>query len=69
MSAPATALLTIREAAVELRCSPKTVYRRIASGELEVTDIAATGAYSTRSRVPRESLDAYIKSRTRRAGA
>lgn len=67
MSDPA--LLTIPETAAELRVSPKTVYRRIAAGELEVTDIAETGAYRTRSRIPRDSLDAYIKSRTRRAGA
>jgi excisionase family DNA binding protein len=69
MSAPDTALLTIPETAAELRVSPKTVYRRIAAGDLEVTDIAATGAFGTRTRVPRASLDAYIKSRTRRAGA
>lgn len=69
MTPPGTALLTIPEAASELRVSPKTIYRLIADGALEVTDVARPGSFRPRTRVPREAITAYIKAHTRRASA
>ena len=60
-----TALLKVVEAADELRVSPDTVYRRIASGELPAVDIAPAGAWKSMTRIRREDLDAYITARTR----
>ncbi|GIH69488.1 helix-turn-helix domain-containing protein [Sphaerimonospora thailandensis] len=59
-----TALLTIPEAAKELRCSYNTVARLIARGALPSTDIAPPGSKRSRTRVPRDGLHAYIAART-----
>lgn len=55
-SATKTALLTVREAAIELRCSPNTVYTRISEGRLRYVDIGAKGI-----RVSRKELDRFIE--------
>jgi excisionase family DNA binding protein len=60
-TAEGTVLLTIPETADQLRCSENTVYRRIASGELEARDISRPGAKKSKTRVPRESLLAYLQ--------
>ncbi len=60
-----TLLLTIPEAAVELRVSRQTVYRRIASGRLQSTDVGEGGR--TLMRVPRAALDAYARGETGQA--
>ncbi len=57
-----TALLTIPETATELRVSPMTVRRLIKSGELETTDVGATGK-SPQTRVIGESINALIERR------
>jgi excisionase family DNA binding protein len=63
-SAPAsqgTLLLTIPEAAAELRIGKVKVYELISDGELDAIDIARPGSKRTHLRVPRTSLDAYVK--------
>lgn len=60
-----TMLLTIPEAAVELRRSRGTVYRMITDGDLEAIDIARPGSRETELRIRREALKAYIDSRPR----
>lgn len=61
-----SALLTVNEVAVELRCSPDTVYRRIAAGELAATDISEAGSWKPKTRVPRAEVHAYIERKTRK---
>ncbi|MEV0968474.1 helix-turn-helix domain-containing protein [Microtetraspora glauca] len=56
-----TALLTIPETATELRVGDNTVYRMIARGDLTAVDISAPGARKSKTRVPRESIHAYLK--------
>lgn len=60
---PQTLLLTIREAADELRISENSVYRLISIGMLPSTNIAATGRRA-RTRIPRRALEQYIAERT-----
>ena len=62
------ALLTIIATAVRLGCSDDHVYRLISTGELEAVDIAQPGARRSKTRVRSDDLEAYIESRTRRAG-
>lgn len=70
-SSPSTAevplLLKIAEVANALRCGETHVYRLIAAGELDTTDVATPGSSKSKSRVPRESLHAYVRRQTRRA--
>lgn len=65
----AVQLLTIPEVMARLRVKSKdTVYVLIASGDLRVTDISATGQ-RPRSRVREDDLQKFIDARTRTAGA
>lgn len=69
-SSPSTAeplLLKIGEVADALRCGETHVYRLIAAGELDTTDVATPGSSKSKSRVPRESLHAYVRRQTRSA--
>lgn len=58
-------LLKIGEVAAALRCGETHVYRLIAAGELDTTDVAHPGSSKSKSRVPRESLHAYVRRQTR----
>jgi excisionase family DNA binding protein len=60
-------LLTVAEAAVALGISDDTVYRYIADGDLDVTDVARRGSVRAKNRVPRKSIEAFIARRTRNA--
>jgi excisionase family DNA binding protein len=60
-----TLLLTIPEAAVELRISQPTVYAHIADGSLEAIDMARPGSKRTHLRVPLDALQRFIASRPR----
>ncbi|MEU0516612.1 helix-turn-helix domain-containing protein [Streptosporangium sp. NPDC006007] len=69
-SSPSTTeplLLKIGEVADALRCGETHVYRLIAAGELDTTDVATPGSSKSKSRVPRESLHAYVRRQTRSA--
>lgn len=59
-------LLTIPEAAEELRIHRDTVYAFVASGDLKAVDIAASGK-RPRTRIRRDDFMAFIDSRTRDA--
>lgn len=54
------------EAAEILDVSLTTVYRLIASGDLESCDIAPSGSPQPKTRVSDEQLAAFIKARTRK---
>ncbi|WP_442928869.1 helix-turn-helix domain-containing protein [Modestobacter sp. VKM Ac-2980] len=56
-------VLTVAEAAEELRISDKSVYRLISAGELQTCDVG-TGRERARTRVTREALEDFIASRT-----
>lgn len=56
-------LLTVPEAAEDLRCSEMSVYRLISAGSLPTVDIA-TGKERPRTRIPRKQLEEYIAKRT-----
>ncbi|MGW4422769.1 helix-turn-helix domain-containing protein [Streptosporangium sp. NPDC004631] len=62
---PEPMLLRIDEVADALRASETHVYRLIAAGELDTTDVATPGSSKSKSRVPRESLHAYVRRQTR----
>lgn len=55
-------LLTVREAAETLRCSPATIYRLISTGALESVDI---GQGRAKTRVPRAAVEKFVADRTR----
>jgi len=55
-------LLTVAEAAEELRVSEMTVYRLISSGDLPTSDIG-TGKRA-RTRITRKALEEFIEART-----
>lgn len=57
-----TLVLTIAEAAEELRVSEMTVYRLISAGDLDTCDVG-TGRRA-RTRIPRAALEAYVAGRT-----
>ena len=61
-------LRTIRQAGERLECSSMHIYRLIASGALSAVDIAQPGAQRPKTRIREDDLDAYVESRTRRAG-
>jgi excisionase family DNA binding protein len=60
-----TLLLTIPEAARELRLHRDTVYQLIADGDLEAVDVARPGAKKTKLRVPYDALVTYVNARPR----
>lgn len=60
-------LLTIPQVRNALQCSETHVYRLLADGELEATDISVPGSSQSKTRVPRTSLAAYVKRQTRSA--
>jgi excisionase family DNA binding protein len=61
-------LLSIPAAAERLECSEMHIYRLVSSGELRAVDISRKGARKSKTRIRSDDLDAYIESRTRRAG-
>lgn len=64
-----TTLLSIPDVCARLgRVSKNHVYRLIASGELEATDISNPDSTQSKTRVPDASLERFIERRTRRAG-
>jgi excisionase family DNA binding protein len=50
-------LLTVHEAALRLRCSAPTIYRRIAAGELPATRL---GGELAALRISERELDAWL---------
>ena len=60
-------LLTIPEAAAELKCHRDTVYQLIAAGQLKAVDIAVRVGTRTKTRVRRDDLIEFIDTRTRTA--
>jgi excisionase family DNA binding protein len=54
-------LLTPGEVADRMGCSEKHVYRLIADGEFETTDISRTGSRKSKTRVPSGSLAEYMR--------
>jgi excisionase family DNA binding protein len=61
-------LLTVLAAAERLGCSDMHIYRLVSTGELCAVDISLKGAGKSKTRIRSDDLDAYIESRTRRAG-
>ena len=51
-------LLTVHEAALRLRCSPPTIYRRIATGELPATRL---GNGTAALRISERELDGWLE--------
>lgn len=64
-----TKLLTIPEAAEELRLAANTVYKLIATGDLRAVDMAVAGARKSKTRVRQDDLDAFIEARSRESAA
>lgn len=62
-------LYTIDETAELLRVGRVTVYRLIAAGDLEATDVAPTGSRSPKTRVSEDAIAAFIAARARRKSA
>ncbi|MFE3461330.1 helix-turn-helix domain-containing protein [Nocardiopsis aegyptia] len=62
-------LFKIPEAAAQIGCSRDHVYTLISAGHLAVTDISGPGAKRPKSRIPEDSLVAYIRSRTTQAAS
>ncbi|MGV9536599.1 helix-turn-helix domain-containing protein [Streptosporangium sandarakinum] len=58
-------LLTIPQVKEALQCGETHVYRLIAAGALDATDIAAPGSRKSKTRVPRTSLQDYVRRQTR----
>lgn len=57
-----TLLLTVPEAAEELRCSENTVYRLISEGLIQTCDIGLRGR--ARTRITQRALQDFIAART-----
>jgi len=53
-----TALITVSEAADQLRCSRLTVYRAIGDGRL---DAVRLGSKRARLRIPTDALDRFLR--------
>jgi excisionase family DNA binding protein len=68
MTPPPVQLLPIPAAAERLGCSQMHIYRLVSSGELRAVDVSRKGSGKTKTRIRSDDLDAYIESRTRRAG-
>lgn len=62
-----TALLTVLEAAAEMRCSDQHIYRLIADGDLSAVDISRKSTPLPKIRIRRDELTAYIKRQTSNA--
>ncbi|WP_201296779.1 helix-turn-helix domain-containing protein [Nocardiopsis sp. FR26] len=62
-------LYSIPQAAEHLGCCRDHVYTLISAGQLAVTDISGPGAKRPKSRIPEDSLVAYIRSRTTQAAS
>jgi Helix-turn-helix domain len=62
---PARKLHTVPQTADLLECSEAHVYRLIASGDLAVTDISLPGSRRSKTRIPDDSVTAYIDAKTR----
>lgn len=60
-----SALLTVLEAADELRINKQTVYRLVWTGELGWTDVSSKGAKRRRIRISQKALSAYLSRRER----
>jgi len=60
-------LLTVKQAAEALGVSDDTVYRYIADGDLDTTDVARRGSVRAKTRIPRKSIEKFIAARTRNA--
>lgn len=60
-------MLTVLDAASELRVDKQTVYRLIWGGQLGWTDISSPGAKRRRIRISPQALTAYLKKRERPA--
>ncbi len=64
----AALLLTVNQVAEELSVNRATVYRLIADGALDTTDISTSrGSGRGGTRIPRTSIEAFIKARTTNA--
>ena len=59
-------LISIKDVAAALRCSPMHVYRLVEAGELEAIDIATPGSSTSRLRVRPTILKAYLERATLR---
>ncbi len=59
--------LTIKQVMTAIGVSETHVYRLIAAGELDTTDVSVPGSSKSKARVPRDSLAAYIRRRTSNA--
>lgn len=62
-------LLTIREAADRLRCSPNHIYRLIALGRLRAVDVSLPGSLRSKTRIREDDLATYVKTAGGDAGA
>lgn len=60
-------LLTVQQAATALGVSDDTVYRYIADGDLDTTDVARKGSRRAKTRVPLASIEKFIQRRTSNA--
>lgn len=56
-------MLTVLDAAAELRVNKQTVYRLIWDGQLAWTDISAPGAKRARIRISPKAIEAFLKKR------
>jgi excisionase family DNA binding protein len=56
-----TLLLTVPEAARQLRVGQNTIYRLIANGQLKAKDMRQPGARKGMTRIPRAELVRYCK--------
>lgn len=61
---PGGHLVSVRDAAAHLSCSPRHIYDLIAAGRLRATDI---GIGRAQTRIRQTDLDAYIEAHTRQA--
>ncbi|MEV4181686.1 helix-turn-helix domain-containing protein [Streptosporangium canum] len=57
-------LLTVPEAAEQLRLSERQVYRLIGDGELRVVDVSRPGSRRSKTRVRSDDLTDYINAKT-----
>lgn len=57
-------LLRVSEAAELIGCSEKTVYRLISEGSFDTVDISAASSTRSKTRIPEDSLQAWIRART-----
>jgi len=58
-----TELLTVKEAAKELKLAERTIWKYLQEGTLEGVAVGAKEGSGRRWRVPRESVDRFIRER------